>query len=78
MPHQLSDDELKRVPVLPAGTCLRQGATYVNLADEEPYAFTARGYVTVGDGDAFALKDDVPFDIWHRLIGEPQPTPEHR
>src|SRR5688572_10524378 len=30
----LDDEELKQVPLVPQGTRLQQGATYVNLADE--------------------------------------------
>ena len=74
----LDDEELKQVPLLPQGTRLQRGATYVNLADEEPYEFTVRGYVTAGAGDAFAPKDEVPYEIWNRLIGESRTAQERR
>jgi hypothetical protein len=38
-----SDEELKRIRILPAGTRLEQGATYVDLKDLTKGAFTARG-----------------------------------
>jgi hypothetical protein len=72
----LDDDELKQVPLVPRGTRLQQGATYVNLTDEEPYEFTARGHVTAQPGDAFAPKDRVPYEIWNRLIGDRGPGGE--
>ena len=72
----LDDSELKRVPVLPEGARLQQGATYVNLTDSEPREFTAAGNVTAAAGDAYAPKDRVPYEVWNRLIGEPKPGQE--
>ena len=72
----LDDNDLKQVPVLAQGTRLQQGATYVNLADDEPQEFTATGNVTAEAGDAYAPKDRVPYEVWNRLIGEPKPGQE--
>ena len=72
----LDDNDLKQVPVLAEGTRLQQGATYVNLADDEPQEFTATGNVTAEAGDAYAAKDRVPYEVWNRLIGEPKPGQE--
>jgi hypothetical protein len=72
----LDDNDLKQVPVLAEGTRLQQGATYVNLADDEPREFRATGNVTAQSGDAYAPKDKVPYEVWNRLIGEPKPGQE--
>jgi hypothetical protein len=72
----LDDNDLKQVPVLAEGTRLQQGATYVNLTEEEPHEFTATGNITAEAGDAYAPKDKVPYEVWNRLIGEPKPGQE--
>jgi hypothetical protein len=69
----LDDEELKQVPLVPAGSRLQQGATYVNLADGSRKEFTATAEITASPGDAYAPKDRVPYEIWNRLIGEPKP-----
>jgi hypothetical protein len=73
---RLDDDELRQVPVLPEGTRLQQGATYVDLAVHPLHEFTARGDMSAGKTNAFAPKDRVPYEIWNRLIGEPKPGQE--
>src|SRR5205823_3411090 len=40
---EFRDDELKRIPVLVAGSRLEQGATYVDLRFPQAGAFTAMG-----------------------------------
>jgi hypothetical protein len=72
----LDDNDLKQVPVLAEGTRLQQGATYVNLADDEPREFRATANMTAEAGDAYAPKDRVPYEVWNRLIGEPKPGQE--
>jgi hypothetical protein len=72
----LDDNDLKQVPVLAEGTRLQQGATYVNLVDDDPKEFTATGDQRAQAGDAYAPKDKVPYDVWNRLIGEPKPGQE--
>lgn len=72
----LDDDDLKRVPVLAAGTRLQQGATYVDLMHNPPEEFTARGDDEALPGRAYVPKDKVPYEVWNRLIGEPKPGQE--
>jgi hypothetical protein len=72
----LEDDELKQMPLVPAGTRLQQGATYVNLATDSPLEFTATGEDVAAPDDAYVPKDRVPSEIWNRLIGEPKPGQE--
>ena len=68
-----ADDELKQIPVLAPGTRLRQGATYVDLAAADRREFTATGEMEAGERNAYVPKDEVPYTIWNRLIGEPKP-----
>jgi hypothetical protein len=46
----LDDEELKQVPLMPAGSRLQKGATYVNLADESYQEFTATAEITASPG----------------------------
>jgi len=69
----LGDDELKRIPVLPEGARLQQGATYVDLADERPREFTATGEMSAGERNLYVPKDQVDYTLWNRLIGEEKP-----
>jgi hypothetical protein len=41
--RQFADDDLKQIPVLPQGSRLEQGATYIDLSDLERGEFTATG-----------------------------------
>jgi hypothetical protein len=72
----LDDNELKQVPVLNEGTRLQQGATYVDLAGNACEEFTATGDMSAGPQNAYVAKDQVPYEIWNRLIGEPKPGQE--
>jgi hypothetical protein len=63
------DDELKQVPVLPAGERLEQGATYLDLRDPGRGEFTATGDMAAGQENAYVAKDQVPYETWNRLRG---------
>ena len=67
---EFSDDELKQIPILKAGTRLQQGATYINLNDPEREEFTGVGDMTVDSNSLIVPKDQVGYLIWNRLIGE--------
>jgi hypothetical protein len=64
-----TDDELKQIPVLPAGSRLEQGATYIDLAAPEPREFTATGDMEAHRGQRLVLKSSVDYTLWNRLIG---------
>jgi hypothetical protein len=70
----LDDDALKKIPVLPPNTRLQQGATYADLADAHPHEITAMGGMTTKPGQYVVPKDEVPYPIWNRLIGEEKPA----
>jgi hypothetical protein len=67
------DDELKQIPVLPPGTRLQQGATYLDLADPERGAFTATGELEAVEGRFYVPKSETPYPLWNRLVGVENP-----
>jgi hypothetical protein len=68
-----TDDELKEIPILPVGSRLQQGATYIDLADHPPRELKVNGGVTAERGQYYVPKDRVPYPLWNRLIGEEKP-----
>jgi hypothetical protein len=67
------DDELDEIPVLPAGTRLEQGATYIDLKAAEPVEFVATGGMEAGAAQCYVPKSDVPYQTWNRLLGRDRP-----
>lgn len=70
--QEFTDDELKQIPVLPKGTRLEQGATYIDLAHDEPQEFTARGDMVTGKNYCVP-KTEIDYQLWNRLIGVDNP-----
>src|SRR3712207_6511168 len=66
-------DDLKRILVLPEGSRLQQGATYVDLRTPDRREFTATGDIEAGAGNWFVPKSAVDYQIWNRLIGVTNP-----
>jgi hypothetical protein len=62
------DDELKRIPVVPTGTRLEQGATYVDLNAPRIEEFTATADIRASKDNAFVAKSEVDYELWQRLI----------
>ena len=71
--HGFTDDELKRIPILPQGARLEQGATYVDLQDEGLEEFSATGDMEAGPGNWYVPKSEVDYQLWNRLIGLTNP-----
>ena len=67
-----SDDELKTIPILPEGTQLQQGATYIDLRGDRK-EFTATADMSAGPDMAIVPKDAVDYQLWNRLIGVTNP-----
>jgi hypothetical protein len=65
----LSDDELKRIPILPEGSRLEQGAVYIDLKEDAPEEFTAMGGMEAREGGWYVPKNEVDYPLWNRLIG---------
>ena len=71
--HGFTDDELKRVPILPPGSRLEQGATYVDLQDSQLREFKAMGDMSAGPENWYVPKSEVDYQLWNRLIGIADP-----
>jgi hypothetical protein len=71
--HGFTDDELKRIPILPQGSRLEQGATYVDLQDPQLAEFTATGDMQAAPGHWYVPKNEVDYQLWNRLIGITNP-----
>lgn len=69
----LSDDDLKRIVVVPEGDRLHAGAIYLDLEDDNAQPFTARGDEVAGANDLFIPKRDVDYVLWNRLTGVDTP-----
>jgi hypothetical protein len=63
------DDQLKRIPVLPRGTRLEQGATYLDLLAERPEEFTATAEIRASRDNAYVAKSEVDYELWNLLLG---------
>lgn len=63
----LVDDDLKQIPIVPEGTRLAQGATYVDLNDLDNGELTARGDMVAGPGMLYVAKDSVDYVMWNVL-----------
>lgn len=71
--RDLNDEELKQIPILPAGARLQQGATYIDLRDQRCEEFTALGGMVADSGHFYVPKDQVPYPLWNRLTGNEKP-----
>jgi hypothetical protein len=66
---ELTDALLKQIPVIPLGARLKQGATYLDLADPQRRPFTAQGGM-VADLDHYCVpKEHVDYVLWNVLTG---------
>lgn len=70
---EFTDDELKEIPVLPAGTRLEQNATYIDLRAEQCKEMTARGDMEAEPENWYVPKSEVDYQLWNRLIGVHNP-----
>lgn len=70
----LSSEELKRIPVLPAGTRLKQGATYIDLNDPSREQFSAMGNQEASADNCYVPKTEVDHELWNLLTGVQDPN----
>ncbi|MGE5333620.1 MAG: hypothetical protein ACM3N4_02885 [Nitrososphaerota archaeon] len=71
--RELTDEQLREIPVLPVGSRLRQGATYLDLNDPQRRPFTAMGGMVAGEDNYYVPKDNIDYTLWNRLIGVTKP-----
>jgi hypothetical protein len=64
-----TDEELKQVPLLPIGTRLDEGATYVDLRDPARREFTGTAEMQVPTEGLYVPKSEVDHRTWVRLLG---------
>lgn len=67
------DDELRAIPVVPAGERLQQGAVYIDLRSHDCREFKARGDMEAGPDNIYVAKSNVDYQLWNRLIGVDNP-----
>jgi hypothetical protein len=63
----LTDDELKSITVLPAGTHLEQGAKYIDLAHLEQGEFAATSDMVAEVDNYYVPKKETDYLLWNRL-----------
>ena len=68
-----TDDELRRIPLMPAGSRLGANATYLRLDDPLHQPFTAEGDEEVWENDWIVPKTEVDYPLWNRLLGITDP-----
>ena len=61
---------MKNIPILPAGTRLDQGATYLDLMNPDKGEYSAVSNETVGEKDYIVPKKEVDYLLWNRLTGK--------
>ncbi len=72
--QRLSDDELRRIPVLKPGTRLQQGAVYMDLLAEKCAEFKAMGGETADKDHLYVPKNETDYVLWNRLLGIDNPA----
>ncbi len=70
--HEFRDDVLAQIPIVPEGTRLQQGATYIDLKGDRK-EFTARADMEAEPGHWYVAKDEVDYQLWNMLIGVKNP-----
>jgi hypothetical protein len=70
---RLTADELRRIPVLPPGSRLEQGATYIDLRQPHLQEFTAIAGMEAGEHNWYVPKSEVEYQVWNELIGVNNP-----
>ena len=68
-----TDEELKQITLLPPGSRLEEGATYIDLNDPERQEFTATGGMEAGTDNWYVPKTEVGYQLWNRLRGVENP-----
>ncbi len=63
----LTNDELKNIPIVPLGSRLEQGAKYLDLAHLEQDEFTATAGMVADEGHYYVAKKATDYVLWNRL-----------
>jgi len=68
------DDELRAIPILPLGTRLEQGATYLDLSQRGLGPFHGQANMEVGPDNYYVPKKALDYVTWNRLVGVTDPA----
>lgn len=68
-----TDNELQEIVVMPPGSRLEQGATYIDLRDPQHKEFTAMANMEAGPDNWYVPKAGMGYVLWNRLIGVTNP-----
>lgn len=63
-----SREELSQIPIVPAGTKLKQGAVYLDMRIPAPVPFTATADIKATEMNCYAPKAEIPYELWDRLV----------
>lgn len=69
----MNDDDLRRIPIVPTGQRLEQGAVYIDLHTHDCREFKARGDMEAGPDNWYVPKSEVDYQLWNQLIGIDEP-----
>lgn len=72
--RDFADDQLKQLPIMPAGSRLEQDATYIDLADPDRREFKATSGMEARPGQLLVPKSEVDYQLWNRLRGVTDPA----
>ncbi len=61
-------NELRAMPIVPAGTPLKDQAVYIDLAARDSGPVTAHDGVAARADQFLVPKNEVPYDLWNRLL----------
>jgi len=68
-----TDDELKQITLVPEGTRLEQGATYLDLLDPAGEEIVGTSDLVADDDHLYVAKRAVDYGLWNRLRGIDDP-----
>ncbi|CAA9568137.1 MAG: hypothetical protein AVDCRST_MAG49-3288 [uncultured Thermomicrobiales bacterium] len=68
-----TDDELKQITLVPEGSQLEQGATYLDLLDPTGGEIVGTTDLVADDAHLYVAKRAVDFGLWNRLRGVDDP-----
>lgn len=67
---ELTDDELGRLSILPVGTELDQGGTYLDLNQRKQGTFVVHGARSVEPSERIIAKKTTDYELWNRLTSD--------
>jgi hypothetical protein len=71
--HDFTADELRAIPILPVGTRLEQGATYLDLMDRGYGPFHGQAGMEASADHYYVPKKALDYVTWNRLTGVTNP-----